>query len=250
MRRRAFLRRVGAAAAGVALGLRGGPAHASDLWLFYESVRARGKPMLAATDKSVEGRALLQQARSAIIRGRDRELAVRFLLVEFCFTDAVEIRLLTKDRLPAGRSSLAMIDGEPPRLVKVASPDPREPRRGLEQFLRDAIPFTSDWLEARVALALEAHGDEVGEVRRRIAAGEPTGEDGLRVPAVVAAEALRRRGTARDILLAGLVTPQEPIRKRPPKREIPDDCGLGMLLVSPLGARFANAFTKPPGRKA
>ena len=202
--------------------------------------------MLAATDKSEEGRALRRKRamRSSVaaIATRGSVPARRVLF----HRRRIEIRLLTKDRLAAAPSSLALVDGEPPRLVKVASLDRRKPRRGFEQVLRDAIPFTADWLEARVALAMEQHADEVGEVSRRIAAGEPTGEYGVRVPAVVAAEALRRRGAARDSLLAGLVTPQEPIRKSPPKREIMDDCGLGMLLVSPLGARFADAFAKTP----
>jgi len=248
LRRRAFLGSVGAAAAGVAVGLRSSRAEAQTayLWPFYDSARGYGKPLLVATYKDAEGRAFLERARDGIIAGRDRELAVRLRLVELMSTDAVELGLLTKDRLK-GPTSLAMIDDAPPRVVKAVSLDRWQPRAEFERLLRDAVPFTAGWLEARVALAQEHHGDDVAEVRRRIAAGQTTGNYGLRVPAVVALEALRRKGADRDRLLAGLLTPVEPKPKPAPKREVTDDCGLGMLLVSPLGARFADAFTKPGG---
>ena len=70
--------------------------------------------MLVATEKREPERAVLGQLAVGIAAGRDRELAVRMMLVEFILTDAVEIKLLTKDRVN-GPSSLVLIDGEPPR---------------------------------------------------------------------------------------------------------------------------------------
>ena len=250
MKRRLFLRGLGTIAAGAAAGLRASTARASEPSAFLPAVQAaygRGRPVVLATVRSMEDEQALDTASDAIHEGPDHELAVRLLLVEIYFTtDRESVSLLTNDRPKAEPPALALIDGERPRLVREAQLDTARLHAGLERFLRDAVPLTAAWLAPRVAVLSQTNGDVVKQLRSQIAAGKLPGALGQVAPAVVVLEALRRKRAVREKLLADLLAPPPPPRiqfqKKAAKTWI--DCGMGALLISPLGERFANAFTK------
>jgi len=108
-------------------------------------------------------------------------------------------------------------------------------------------------LRPRVARLSRQHGDQVRTLRRRIATGEPLGDLGQQMPVVVVLEAMRREKVARDGLIAQLSPPPPPSPSSPPspreppkprKGDVIDQCGLGFKMLTPLGLRFATAFTK------
>jgi hypothetical protein len=253
MKRRVFLRSVGAAAAGLAVGLRASRVRASPLLPpVFRSARSRGKPLIVATILSADERQAFLSAQDVIRLAPDRELAVRLLLVDvYVISDAEEIHLLTGARAKAEPTSLAMIDGQRPRLVQEAHLDGEHPRAGLERFLRDTVPLSAAWLEQHVAAISRRDPNLVKRLRAQIAAGEPLGAVAQAVPAVVALEAVRRKGADRDKLFADLVTPApqpKPVVEPKPSRGM-IDCGLGAQLINPLGQRFASVFTnRPHGR--
>ena len=200
--------------------------------------------MLTTTRSAGDERAF-ELARDTIAKGPNRELAVRLLLVEIFFTsDRESVQLLTNDRSSAEPPSLALIDGEPPRLVRETRLEPASVQAGIERFLRQTVPLTTAWLERRVALLSRHDADLVKLLRQRIAAGLLPGALGQLAPPVVVLEAVRRKGTARDRLIADLLAPPPGSKiefDKEPERLI--DCGLGAQLVNPLGRRFANVFT-------
>ncbi len=250
MRRRQFLRAVGTISAGAAVGLRPSGVRAAERSAFLPAVQAargRGRPVVMATVRSLEDEQLLDAAQETIRKGPDHELAVRLLLVEIYFTtDRESVRLLTNDETNAEPPALALIDGEPPRLVREAQLDAAGIHAAFVRFLRDAVPLTAAWLAPRVALLSASNGDVVKQLRRQIAAGQPLGSLGQVAPAVVVLEALKRKRAVRAKLLADLLAPSPPpkirFEKEPEKAMI--DCGLGAQLINPMGERFANAFTK------
>lgn len=244
MRRRVFLRGVGAAVAGMTVGLRAARGRESPLLApVFRSARSRGKPLIVATILSAKERQAFQLAEEVIRFGPDRELAVRLLLVDvYVISDAAEIHLVTGDRAKADPTSLAMIDGQRPRLVQEAHLDGEHLQAGLERFLRDTVPLSAPWLEQHVA-AIDRR--LVKQVRAQIVPGQPLATLARDVPAVVALEAVRRKGGDRANLFAEMVTPApapKPVVEPKPRREM-IDCGLGAQLINPLGQRFANVFT-------
>jgi hypothetical protein len=250
---------VGAAAAGVAVGLRPGRARAagSSLGSFYRDAYGMGKPMLVVTLLSREEEDAFKQARDAIALGASED-AVRLTLVEICVTNVLDAVLeLTNASAQVGPPSLALVDGAPARLIKEEKLDRTQPYPSLLDFLREAVPLTVAWLQPRAARASRQHGDQVRTIRRRIAAGAPVGDLGQQIPAVVALEAIRREKD-RARLFADLLPapPPPPPAPKPRKGEEIDQCGLGFKMLTPLGLRFLDAFTKLPpvdgerGRKA
>ncbi|HET9011147.1 MAG TPA: hypothetical protein VFN38_04995 [Gemmatimonadaceae bacterium] len=193
---------------------------------------------------SREDHATFGQARDAIEHGSDRDLAVRLILVSLCESeDDAAVRLLTNEKARIGPPSLALVDGAPARLIKEAKLE-----RGLGQFLRETVPLTAAWLGPRVAEMSRHHREQVGDLRSLLAGGQLPGVLGQQFPALVVQEALRRKGAARDRLLADLVAPWNappPPAPMPKPGETIDKCGLAMNLLTPLGLRFADAFTKP-----
>jgi hypothetical protein len=212
MKRRALLRGAGVVVAGVALGLRATRARAgteSMLGAFYEAARADGKPVIVASVVGLTAEEMQYIQNPAwILYGRDRELAVRVRLANiYASEDQGAVRALTNDVPKVDSPSLAFVDGDPPRLIKAAKLDEREWRRGLESFLRDVVPLNVRWLESRVALLLRDRGPEVREIRWRVAQGQPIGDLGIRLAAVTALEAMRRKGRRGQDLLKELVGP-------------------------------------------
>jgi hypothetical protein len=115
-------------------------------------------------------------------------------------------------------------------------------------FLREAVPLTVPWLEPRVALVEQQDPALIKRVRALIAAGEVTSALGRLAAPVVALEAARRKGVARQRVLAGLFAPAQPQPEPKPKLrdDVWIDCGMSMQLVTPLGRRFATAFIEAP----
>jgi len=243
MRRRVFLRSVGAAAAGVAVGVGARRAHAAEspLAFLFGQARRSGKPLLVASGVLPE---TFARALAELGRIRDLELAVRVKLIAMMTSDgADDLRSLTSERPNIGPPSLTLIDGEPARLIAQAKlVDRREPKREVERFVRALVPLTAAWLRPRVAHLSRIRPDEVNELRRSIAAGESLGPLAQDMPAVIALEAVARKGAARARLFEDIVLPTPPL---PGKEEDAVDCGLGALVLTGLGARFADLYTKP-----
>ena len=253
MRRRVFLASVGAAAAGVAIGLRPGRAGAaeSSLGSFYRDAYGMGKPMLVVTLLSREEEDAFKQARDAIEQGASED-AVRLKLVEICVTNVLDVvGELTNVSAQVGPPSLALVDGAPARLIKEEKLDRTQAYQSLVSFLREVVPLTVAWLQPRAARASRQHGAQVRAIRRRIAAGAPVGDLGQQIPAVVALEAIRReKDRARlfaDLRPAPPPPPPSPAEPpKPRKGDLIDQCGLGFKMLTPLGLRFVDAFTKLP----
>jgi len=259
MRRRVFLASVGAAAAGVAIGLRPGRAGAaeSSLGSFYRDAYGMGKPMLVVTLLSREEEDAFKQARDAIEQGASED-AVRLKLVEICVTNVLDVvGELTNVSAQVGPPSLALVDGAPARLIKEEKLDRTQAYQSLVSFLREVVPLTVAWLRPRVARLSRQRGDQVRTLRRRIATGEPLGDLGQQMPVVVVLEAMRREKAARDGLFAQLSaapppppspsSPRSPLEPpKPRKSDVIDQCGLGLKMLTPLGLRFVDAFTKLP----
>jgi len=254
MRRRVFLASVGAAAAGIAIGLRPRRARAAESSLvpFYRDAHGMGKPMLVATLVSREENEAFEEARSAIEQGWPKDDAVRLMLVEICTTNVPDVvGELTNVSAQVGPPSLALVDGAPARLIKEEKLDRTQPYPSLVDFLREVVPLTVAWLQPRAARASRQHGAQVRAIRRRIAAGAPVGDLGQQIPAVVALEAIRReKDRARlfaDLRPAPPPPPPSPAEPpKPRKGDLIDQCGLGFKMLTPLGLRFVDAFTKLP----
>jgi len=260
MRRRVFLASVGAAAAGIAIGLRPRRARAAESSLvpFYRDAHGVGKPMLVATLVSREENEAFEQARSAIEQGWPQDDAVRLMLVEICTTNVLDVvGELTNVSAQVGPPSLALVDGAPARLIKEEKLDRTQAYQSLVSFLREVVPLTVAWLRPRVARLSRQRGDQVRTLRRRIATGEPLGDLGQQMPVVVVLEAMRREKAARDGLFAQLSaapppppspsSPRSPLEPpKPRKSDVIDQCGLGLKMLTPLGLRFVDAFTKLP----
>jgi hypothetical protein len=232
MRRRQFLRGVGAAAAGVASAASCvTPARSrrdDSLYRFaFQRSRAAGRPMMLVSVGCEDDRLSVLAAKEAIRTGTDHELAVRQVLVAAGpMSDDGLLQAITNERPKFDPPSIVWVDGEPPRVIKQAQLDRAKLRAGFEQFLRENVSLDLGWLQPRVAL-LERHvPDVVKEVRARMAAGEPTGILGVRAAAVVVLEALRRTGAAREALIAELLAAASSLA-RPPQ---PDDVDIRTFL--------------------
>ena len=210
--------------------------------------------MLVATLVSCEENEAFEHARSEIEQGWPQDDAVRLMLVEICTTNVLDVvGELTNVSAQVGPPSLALVDGAPARLIKEEKLDRTQAYQSLVSFLREVVPLTVAWLRPRVARLSRQRGDQVRTLRRRIATGEPLGDLGQQMPAVVVLEAIRREKVARDGLLAQLSAPPPspppapPREPKPMKGDVIDQCGLGFKMLTPLGLRFATAFTKLGG---
>ena len=250
MKRRQFLRGVGAAAAGAAIGLRATRARADGAVysLQYDQARAVGRPLLLGTFDSWDDRRSFVSAQETLRDKADREVALRVLLVEFASTlDPLTLAALTGMRVRTRPPSLALLDGDRPRLVKVAKLDSVSIMAGVERFLLAAIPLDAAWLAPRAAALSRKQPELASQVRDRIAAGQPTRELGRRAAPIVVLEALRRKGADRQQLLDGLLEPEPPkpdLLDPPKPQNVEKMCGIVVQLLDPLGARFANAYTR------
>jgi len=148
---------------------------------------------------------------------------------------------MTGDRPTLAPPWLAVSDGEAPILGEQMPLDRASFREDIELFLRQAVSLDVAWLEQRAALAERDDPDLVRRIRRGIQDASLTPDLARQAPAIVALEAMRRTGAARERLLQVLVS-------RPPRR-VPKaasliDCGMAAMIMTPLGARFAAAFVK------
>ena len=185
---------------------------------------------------------MIASVEQQIREGTDRHLAVRLVLAQLYFTsNGDEIEQLTGDRPKLAPPSLAFVDGDRPRLVHEASVERATARDCIGRFLIDMVPLTPSWLQGRSATLARLRRDEVRRLEKMLADGQAPGALGEELPVVVVREAFRRRGSAREKLLVELLTGvPKPVRSRDKGEML--DCGLGALLVTPLGARFADHF--------
>jgi len=229
----------------MAIGLRARRAQASQLQLgqIFGDARRKGKPLLVATVSSDEDKERFERAETVLFGAGDRDVAIRRLLIETATADRYDIRVLTGENMKGDSPSLVLLDGDPPRIAKELRLQNWHAYPKIEQFLRKVVPLNVTWLEQRVALLSRHDPEVVKQLRGRLAVGEPPGELGRYAPVVVVLEAFRRKGAAREKLLGELLVPRliEPKKKG----EEVVDCGLGALVLSPLGARFADVFMKP-----
>ena len=253
MRRRALLGGVAGAvaAAGATVATRALIGGASERALFltaFHADRGRGKLMMMAHVGAAENQPAFDAAQNEILNGKDRELAIRLLLVhiQVVWDDAI-VGSVTGDVPKLAPPWLAVTDGERPRLGDQVTLDDGVLQPSMELFLRQHVSLDVAWLERRVALAWCDNPELVRRIRRGIQDGSLATALARQAPAIVALEAMRshKDPSTRDRLLALLLPPP----RRPERHMI--NCGLAAIIMTPLGARFAAAFTekrpKPDG---
>jgi len=243
MNRRTLLGGIGGAAAGAAIGVGSLTARYRERQPFlrtFRAARGRGKVMVVANVATVEEQKAFEAVEAAILKGRDRDLAVRLLLVDIQVTCGEEARRLFDERPKFETPWLAVIDGEEPRLGEQIPLDKNRFWQDIDLFLRRGVSLDPAWLDQRVALVWRDQPALVRLIRQKIADGDLKTDLARQAPAVVVLEAMRRTGDARDQLLAVLV----PRPRREPKAPAMVDCGIAAMMMTPLGARFAATFTR------
>jgi hypothetical protein len=229
VRRRAFLRSVAVAGAAIGFGrernARAAPA--PSLASTYRKAQVDGKPLILTvlSDPATwQAGNVIESGEQQILRGPDRELAIRLWLVDrYAIPDKAGIGSLTGRRSKVFPPSLAFIDGSPPRLIKELAVTMERYREGVRRLLLDLVPLTPAWLDHRIAQLSQGRRADLQRLRAILAKGDPILPLGRELPAVVVREALRRGGPEQERLLNELYA-GPPARKRTPDDMPRDDC--------------------------